>query len=144
MSNADSDRKFTESEMAMLGSTADALSAYMGAAILAEVDETDGSQWVIFGRVLDENTAPDDDTVHVQIGGNGSLVLGQKGGLETDTTAYDCEFLWAIEITESIEERYVRLNPQGEVFDASPDLITLLPFSMSDPDLPDDLEDADA
>ena len=125
----------------MLGKTSDALTAYMGTAILAEVGETDGAQWVIFGRALDQDEAIGDDIVHVQMGGPGTKVLGQRGGLETDKSAYDCAFLWAIEITSDEEERLIRLNPEGEVFDTAPELAMLLPFTLDEPELPDDVDD---
>lgn len=138
MSQHQPNLKFTESEIRMLGDTADALSAYMGAAVLAEIGHTDDAQWVIVARALDERVEPTEDTVHVQMGGPGSVVLGQRGGLATDQTSYDCEFLWAIEITDDPEERFVRLTPEGEVFDAAPDLAQLLPFSLAEPEMPDD------
>lgn len=124
---------FTDDELTMLGKTADALSAYMGAAVLAELGHTEAAQWVIFGRALDAQGQAQDDIVHVQIGGPGSQILGQGGGLDTATTTYDCAFLWAIEITADEAERFVRLDPQGEVFDTAPELAMLLPFSLAEP-----------
>lgn len=125
----------------MLGKTADALTAYMGTAILAEVGQTEGAQWVIFARALDQDETVGDDIVHVQMGGPGAKVLGQRGGLETDKITYDCAFLWAIEITPDQDERFVRLDPQGEVFDAAPELAMLLPFTLEEPALPEDIDD---
>ncbi len=133
MTQSNSDLKFSDAEIAMLGSTADALSAYMGAAVLAEIDENDGAQCVIFARALDQGEPPPEDLVHVQMGGPNAQVLGQRGGLDTSKSSYDCEFLWAIEITDSPDERFVRLNPEGEVFDAANELGLLLPFSLEDP-----------
>ena len=145
MNSASRALTFTDAELAMLGKTADALSAYMGTAILAEIGETDGVQWVIFGRALDAEEHVAEDIVHVQIGGRGTNVLGQRGGLQTHQSAYDCAFLWAIEITDDEDERFVRLNPDGEVFDAAPELAMLLPFTLEEPDVPadDGLESAD-
>ena len=120
----------------MLGKTADALSAFMGAAVLAEVGDTDGAQWVIVGRALDAQKPAPDGVVHVQIGGPGAQVLGQSGGLDTSASSYDCAFLWAIEISDDEFERFVRLDPNGEVFDAAPELEMLLPFSLQEPELP--------
>ena len=125
----------------MLGKTADALTAYMGTAILAEVGQTEGAQWVIFARALDQDETVGDDIVHVQMGGPGAKVLGQRGGLETDKITYDCAFLWAIEITPDQDERFVRLDPRGEVFDAAPELAMLLPFTLEEPALPEDIDD---
>jgi len=126
---------FTAIEIAMLGKTADALSAYMGTAILAEVGDNDGAQWVVFGRALGAQDDEAEDIVHVQIGGPGTQVLGQRGGLDTSVSSYDCAFLWAIEITEDDDERFVRLDPDGEVFDAAPELAMLLPFTLEEPEL---------
>ncbi len=125
----------------MLGKTADALTAYMGTAILAEVGQTQDAQWVIFARALDQQEDVGDDIVHVQMGGPGSQVLGQRGGLETDKIPYDCAFLWAIEITPDEQERFVRLDPEGEVFDTAPELAMLLPFTLEEPELADDVDE---
>ena len=132
---------FTPTELSMLGKTADALTAYMGTAILAEVGETEGAQWVIFARALSQDEAVGEDIVHVQMGGPGTQVLGQGGGLDADKVVYDCAFLWAIEITADQEERFVRLDPEGEVFDAASELAMLLPFDVKEPKLPADLDD---
>lgn len=132
---------FTPAELTMLGKTADALTAYMGTAILAEVGQTEGAQWVIFARALDQEESVGQDIVHVQMGGPGTQVLGQRGGLETDKVTYDCAFLWAIEITPDEDERFVRLDPEGEVFDAAPELAMLLPFNLDEPELPEDIDD---
>lgn len=141
MTTPDSALVFTSTELNTLGKTADALTAYMGTAILAEVGETDGAQWVIFARALAQDEAPGDDIVHVQMGGPGTHIVGQGGGLETDKVVYDCAFLWAIEITDDEDERFVRLDPEGEVFDAAPELAMLLPFNVEEPELPPDIED---
>ena len=145
MNSASRALTFTDAELTMLGKTADALSAYMGTAILAEVGHTDGVQWVIFGRALDADERVAEDIVHVQMGGPGTNILGQRGGLQTHQSAYDCAFLWAIEITDDEVERFVRLDPDGEVFDAAPELAMLLPFTLEEPDVPadDGLESAD-
>lgn len=132
---------FSPTELTMLGKTADALTAYMGTAILAEVGETEGAQWVIFGRALAQDEPAGDDIVHVQMGGPDTQVLGQGGGLDTHQVVYDCAFLWAIEITDDPEERFVRLDPEGEVFDAAPELTMLLPFHIEEPELPAQVDD---
>lgn len=125
---------FSDAELTMLGKTADAFSAYLGTAVLAEVGESDGAQWVIFAKALGQDAAGADGLVHVQVGGPGSKVLGQKGGLATERQAFDCEFLWAIQITDDPEERFVRLDPTGDAVDAAPQLVELLPFSLQEPE----------
>uniref|UniRef100_UPI0040489111 hypothetical protein n=1 Tax=Orrella sp. TaxID=1921583 RepID=UPI0040489111 len=127
---------FSDAELAMLGKTADALSAYMGAAVLAEVGSTDGADWVIFGRALGEDDAAEDDMLHVQIGGAESRVLGECGGLDVILESYDCAFLWAIQITDDPLDRFVRLDQDGEVFEAATTLAELLPFALNEPELP--------
>jgi hypothetical protein len=134
--------KFTEQELLMLGQTADALSAYMGAVVLAELGRNEDTEWVIFGRAIGQDEEPDESIFHVQLGGPDTRLLGQKGGLDTAVDSYDCEFLWAVEITEDEDERYVRLDQEGEIFDAASDLATLLPFSLAEPELPS-LDEAD-
>lgn len=127
---------FSDDELAMLGKTADALSAYMGAAVLAEVGSTDGADWVIFGRALGEADEAEDDTVRVQMGGAESRVLGECGGLEIDVESYDCAFLWAIQMTDDPLDRFVRLDQEGEVFESASTLAELLPFALNEPELP--------
>jgi len=129
---------FSDNELTMLGKTADALSAYMGAAILAEVGNTEGADWVIFGRALGLDAKTDDDTVHVQLGGPDARVVGQCGGLEAGTERYDCAFLWAIQVTDDPLDRFIRLDQQGEVFESASTLAELLPFALTEPELPPD------
>jgi len=131
---------FSDTELTMLGKTADALSAYMGAAVLAEVGQTDEGDWVIFGRALADDTSPEKDTLHVQLGGPGAQILGEKGGLDMGTDTYDCAFLWAIQVTADPEERFIRLDKDGEVFDAASHLSVLLPFNLDEPEAPNDDE----
>jgi len=134
---------FSAAERTMLGKTADALSAYLGAAVLAEIGTTDGVQWVIFGRALGQEDDVPEDAVRVQLGGMGSDVLGQKGGLATDQQSFDCTFLWAIEVTGDETERFVRLDSAGEIFDSANQLTDLLPFSLEDPVVADEDSDHD-
>ena len=134
---------FTDEELLMLGRTADGLSAYMGISVLAEVgcDEDALAQWVIFATPIGVDEEPDDKTVHVQIGGADARLLGGRGGLDPTDEVYDCRYLWAIQITDDPQARYIRLDDQGEEFDYSNHLGELLPFETSDEELPDpDLE----
>jgi len=133
--------RFTEQELAMLGKTADGLSAYMGKAVLAEVGMDDDAEWVIFAIPIGVDETPDDSAMHFQMGGPDARFVGNRGGLDLDTEVYDCQYLWAIQITEDPEARFVRLDDQGEEFDFSNDLAELLPFDLTDEALPDpDLE----
>lgn len=134
--------QFTQDELAMLGRTADALSAYMGAVVLAEVGRNEDTEWVVFGRAIGEDEEIEKDVVHVQMGGSGTRMLGQQGGLGTTSDQFDCIFLWAVEITDDPDERFVRLDQDGEVFDTASELATLLPFSLQEPEV--NLADEDA
>ena len=143
MRTPDTPLRFTEQELVMLGKTADGLSAYMGVAVLAEIgcDADSNAEWVIFATRLAVDEAPDDKALHVQMGGPGATFVGGRGGLDLDTEIYDCRYMWAIQITDDPQARFVRLDDQGEEFDFSNDLAELLPFDLTDEALPDpDLE----
>lgn len=141
MTTSDLNLRFTEQELSMLGKTADGLSAYMGVAVLAEVGMDDGAEWVIFATPLAVDEKPDENDVHVQMGGPDARFVGGRGGLDLATEVYDCRYMWAIQITDDPEARFVRLDEQGDEFDFSNDLAELLPFETTDEALPDpDLE----
>ncbi len=141
MTTPDTALRFTEQELAMLGKTADGLSAYMGKPVLAEVGMDDDAEWVIFALPIGTDEKPDEEAMHVQMGGPGAKFVGNRGGLDLDHESYDCQYMWAIQITEDPEARFVRLDENGEEFDFSNELSELLPFELSDEELPDpDLE----
>ena len=141
MTDTDFSLCFSEQELAMLGKTADGLSAYMGKSVLAEIGVDDDAEWVIFAIPIGTDEKPDDSAMHVQMGGPGARFVGNKGGLDLDHESYDCQYLWAIQITADPEARFVRLDDQGEEFDFSNELGELLPFDTTDEALPDpDLE----
>lgn len=129
---------FSAQDLILLGKTADSLSAYLGAAVLAEVGESEGAEWVIFGQVLATDETPDEDVLRVQLGGKDARLLGGTGGVEVQDQPYDCSYLWSIQITEYDDERYVKLDSTGEVVDASPTLEALLPFSIVEPEFVED------
>ena len=141
MTTPDHALRFTEQELAMLGKTADGLSAYMGKSVLAEIGRDDDAEWVIFAIPLGVDETPDEKATHVQMGGPGARFVGNRGGLELDTEVYDCQYLWAIQITEDPEARFVRLDQNGDEFDFAMELAELLPFDLTEEALPDpDLE----
>ncbi len=141
MTTPDTALRFTEQELAMLGKTADGLSAYMGKAVLAEVGMDDDAEWVIFALPIGTDEKPDESAMHVQMGGPGARFVGNRGGLDLDNETYDCQYMWSIQITEDPEARFVRLDEHGEEFDFSNQLSELLPFDLTDEELPDpDLE----
>lgn len=137
---------FTTEELELLIKTVDALSAYMGKPVLAEIDTSeDGYEWIAFGVPLDTQEEPDSEAVIMQMGGPKARLVGQTASLDDFNKAiYDCEFLWGIQITDDKYLRYVRIDHEGDEVEWSEDLITLLPFGMSDDDLLEDMAIADA
>ena len=139
---------FSASELDMLAKTADALSAYLGKPVLAEVVlGDDGTEWVTYGVPMDENAKPDEEQTHVQLGGPGARLLGNRGGLpQSDDDTYDCLYLWAIEISLNEGERFVKLDHDGEESAWSDSLEDVLPFALTEepvPEDPDEDEDED-
>lgn len=135
---------FSAQELDMLAKTADALSAYLGKAVLAEVMvNEDGTEWVSFGSPVEEG-AKEDKQPHVQLGGPQARLLGNRGGLETtEADAYDCLYLWAIQITQTLGERFIKFDQNGEETAWSDELADILPFALSDEELPEDEDDTD-
>jgi hypothetical protein len=122
----------------MLAKTADALSAYLGKPVLAEVGTAeDGLEWVTFGIPLEDGAKEGpDEQVHVQMGGPDGRLLGNRGGLSaSEDEAYDCLYLWAIQITLAEGERFVKLDQDGEESAWSDTLAEVLPFALGDEDL---------
>lgn len=139
---------FSASELDMLAKTADALSAYLGKPVLAEVVlGDDGTEWVTYGVPEDENAEADEKQTHVQLGGPGARLLGNRGGLpQSDDETYDCLYLWAIAISLNEGERFVKLDHDGEESAWSDSLEDVLPFALTEepvPEDPDEEEDED-
>jgi hypothetical protein len=139
--------RFTPDELELIGRTADAMTAYMGKPVLAEVingDDT-GFEWVIFGIPLDINEEPE-DTPRVQIGGPGSRMLGNNGGMKLDGDAYDCQFMWAIQLSDLEGVRFIKVDSEGDEVAWSDTLESMLPFdTLNEPEQPDDEgDDADS
>ncbi|HUH60707.1 MAG TPA: hypothetical protein VL001_11620 [Candidimonas sp.] len=137
---------FTADELDLLGRTADALSAYMGKPVLAEVIDAEetGFEWVIFAVPLDIQDNPA-DIVLVQVGGPGAKILGNQGGLDlVDGEVYDCEYLWSIQLSDLEGVRFIKVDTEGEEIAWTANLHDILPFAMSDTPPPDDdIEDED-
>jgi len=133
---------FGSHELDMLAKTADALSAYLGKPVLAEVVlGEEGTEWATFGIPLAQG-APADEQPHVQMGGPQARLLGNRGGLDpADNDTYDCLYLWAVQITLAEGERFVKLDQSGEETAWSDDLADILPFALHDEPLPDDDDD---
>lgn len=137
--------RFSAEERDLLAKTADALTAYSGKPVFAETGIAEnGMEWVAFGIPLAPDEEADEETMHIQMGGENAQWLGARGGVEDDPQAqYDCVFLWAIQISDETGARFVKLDQEGDVADASDELAELLPFGFSDVELPDDEDDED-
>lgn len=134
---------FSADELDLLGRTADALSAYMGKPVLAEViaEPEGGYEWALFALPLkpDEDV---EDRLCVQVGGAGARFLGQAGGLDTrDGQPLECEFLWGIQRADLEGVRYIKVDGDGEESAWSDTLQELLPFDLRDVAPPEDEED---
>lgn len=135
---------FTKTESDLLGRTADALSAYMGKPVLAEIiTETDeGFEWVLFAVPL----SPDDDAADyavVQVGGPGARLLGSQGGLALDDEPLECEFLWAIQLADLEGVRFIKVDAEGEEVAWTETLTDILPFDMNEAPSGDEDDDED-
>lgn len=138
--------RFAQTELDMLAKTADALSAYLGQPVLAEVGTSDeGAEWAAFGTPFDEGEAADTQRPRVQLGGLGARLLGQSGGLPESDQPYDCLFLWAVQLSAVEGERFVKIDADGEESAWSDELAEVLPFSLAEEPLPplEDDEDDD-
>lgn len=147
MTNPDADLVFTQEEIDLIGRTADAMSAYMGKPVLAEImDASDtGAEWVAFGIPLGIDEEVDEDaTVVIQLGGPGARYAGNRGGLaSTDYEVYACDCLWIIQLSDDELGRYVKVDPLNQEYMAANDLRELLPFDVSDDALDVALQEAD-
>lgn len=127
----------------MLARTADALTAYMGKPVLAEVIDADetGFEWVLFAIPLETHDDAS-DLVTVQVGGAGARIIGHKGGLQiADGDIYECQYLWAIQLSDLEGVRFIKLDDEGEEVAWSDDLRTMLPFALdNEPQQPADSE----
>jgi len=135
---------FSDEELDLLGRTADAMSAYLGKPVVAEVVDAreTGFEWVIFAIPLDV-ADEDDDKVIVQIGGPEARILGNKGGLDLHDDLYDCEYLWAIQLSDIEGVRFIKVDQDGEEVAWSDELRSVLPFDLQETPLPDDDDDDD-
>lgn len=137
---------FTAEELDLLGRSADALSAYMGKPVLAEVIDAGetGFEWVVFGVPLDIQDDPGDHVL-VQIGGDGAKLIGNTGGMIiADGDVFDCEYLWAIQLSDLEGVRFIKVNQEGEEIAWTENLRDILPFIMSDEPVADDDPDDDS
>uniref|UniRef100_UPI00333E45E6 hypothetical protein n=1 Tax=Castellaniella defragrans TaxID=75697 RepID=UPI00333E45E6 len=135
--------KFTAIEADLLGRTADALCAYLGKPIIAEIviETAEGFEWALFASPL----APGEDTTDrcvVQAGGPGARFVGGLGGLTlADDQPLECEFLWAIELSDQEGSRFIKVDSDGEVVTWTDDLLDILPFILDEAQPEGDEED---
>ncbi len=129
---------FTQQEIDLIGQTADAMSAYMGKPVLAEIMDADdtGAEWVAFAIPLGVDEDVDEDsTVLIQMGGPGARFAGNRGGLLVGDDVYNCECLWIIQLSDDDAGRYVKVDPLSQDYTSSDDLHELLPFAVNDDEL---------
>ncbi len=122
---------FTEQEIELLGQTADSLGAFVGRHVLAQLDTVpEGYEWVAFACPLD-TTKDNTDVTQIQMGGPTARLIGSEGGLgDIQEEMYLCQFLYAIQLTDAPDARFVRINDRGEPVFWSNDLNELLPFTL--------------
>lgn len=136
---------FTAEELDLLGRTADALSAYMGKPVLAQVIDAaeSGFEWVTFAVPLTPEDT-EEGRVVVQIGGIGARIVGNKGGLSiAEGQIYNCEYLWAIQRSSIEGVRFIKLDQKGDEVAWTDDLREILPFALVDEPPSDDDDDDD-
>ncbi len=136
---------FTPAEADLLGRTADALCAWLGRPVVAEIvsEPDEGYEWALFALPLAPEDA-DEDKPRVQAGGPGARFLGNSGGLDlSDGQAVDCEFLWAVQLSDLEGVRYIKVDAQGEEVAWTDTLADLLPFDLREAEAPPDDEDED-
>lgn len=146
MSQPEPTLEFTREEIDLIGNTADAMSAYMGKPVLAEImsAEETGAEWVAFGVPLGVDDEIDEDSmVVIQLGGPGARYAGNRGGLGDGNDAYSCECLWIIQLSDDETGRYMKVDPLNQEYTASNDLSELLPFSVSDDSFANPADDTD-
>ncbi|NYT65218.1 hypothetical protein H0A58_04455 [Alcaligenaceae bacterium] len=134
---------FTADEIDLLGRTADALSAYMGKPVLAQVMDAaeTGFEWVVFAVPLQPQDKLD-DFITVEVGGPDVRLLGNKGGLDmADNELFDGEYLWAIQLSELEGARFIKVDQEGDEIGWTDNLQDLLPFDIVDEAISDDLDD---
>lgn len=134
---------FTPEETDLLGRTADALSAYIGKPVLAQVMDADenGFEWVVFAIPLQPQDNPEDDIV-VEIGGSNARLLGSQGGLDiSQGDVLDCQYLWAIQLCQQEHIRFIKVDQEGEEVAWTETLAEILPFNIADALISDDLDD---
>lgn len=131
---------FSNADIELLARTADALSAYIGKPVLAEIMDAEetGYEWVAFAIPLDINE--DDANIPViQIGGANTRLIGSQGGVHVNANeTYSCRFLWAIQCADIGPIRFIKVNQEGDEIGWAEELVELLPFDFDDEADPDE------
>ncbi|HUH39861.1 MAG TPA: hypothetical protein VL024_03215, partial [Castellaniella sp.] len=137
--------QFTDAETDLLGRTADALSAYMGKPVLAEIihEPDEDFEWALFAVPLAPGEDSDDRAV-VQVGGPGARFLGNLGGLTLeDEQPLECEFLWAIQLSSLEGVRFIKVDSEGDEVAWTNSLDEILPFDLHEAIDDEDEDDED-
>lgn len=125
--------RFTDPELDTLARTADAMSAWIGKPVLAQVVDAaeTGYEWVVFAIPLLPHQDTSDITV-VQVGGPDTRIIGSQGGLNlAENELYDCEYLWAIQLSDLQGVRYIKIDDTGEEVAWTNDLTEIIPFDVN-------------
>lgn len=126
--------RFTDAELEVLGRTADALTAWMGKPVLAQVVDSieTGYEWALFAIPLLPEQDASDITV-VQVGGTDAKLIGNRGGLAiADGDIYDCEYLWAVQLSDIQGIRFIKIDALGEEVAWTNDLSEIVPFDLNE------------
>lgn len=126
--------RFSDAEIDTLARTADAMSAWMGKPVLAQVVDASetGFEWVLFAVPLLPRQDASDLTV-VQVGGPNTRIIGSQGGLQlVPGEIYDCEYLWAIQLADLPGVRFIKVDETGEEVAWTNELTEIIPFDLSE------------
>src|SRR5699024_773913 len=123
---------FSIADIELLARTADALSAYIGKPVLAEIMDAEetGYEWIAFAIPLVINE--DDTNIPViQIGGANARLIGSQGGVHVNANeTYSCRVLWAIQCADIDPIRYIKADVVGDDIGWAGEFIELLPFDL--------------
>ncbi len=126
--------RFTQTEIDLLASTADALTAYTGKPVIAEIvaDADAGFEWVLMAMPLKPAEDIQEQHASVQVGGPGARFAGSCGGLDlSDGRQLDCRLLWGIQLSDLQGVRFIKVDASGDESAWSDDLASMLPFAIT-------------
>jgi len=135
--------RFTDDELDLLARTVDAMSAYMGKPVLAEIiAETDIDAECLLVALPLQPAESEDGKVLVNLGGANARFVGNRGGLPIPEDMLACELLWAVQLSDLEGARYIKLDRTGEEVAWTAELAEILPFALTEPLLQEGRDDA--